>query len=137
MARQFLVQLENRPGELAHLARVLASRRIDIIHVACVGYGPVACTFLTTSDPDATRDVLRGAGTPFIEGEVVLAEVEDRPGGLADLTERLATAGVNILAALTVGRRENRVEVALSVDDEQRALEALGQLAPVAAGSLT
>lgn len=108
MARQFVVQLENRPGELAHLARALATRWIDIVHVACVGTGAAACTFLTTSDPDATRDVLRGMGIPFIEGEMVFAEVEDRPGGLAELAEGLAAAGVNILAALTVGRHEDR-----------------------------
>ncbi len=132
MARQFVVQLDNRPGELAHLARVLAARSIDIVHVACVGAGPTASAFLTTRDPDATRDVLRGAGMPFIEGDVVLAEVEDRPGGLAELAERLATAGVNILAVLTVGRASGRVEVALSVDDEQRALEALGREVPAA-----
>lgn len=132
MVRQFVVQLENRPGELAHLARALATRWIDIVHVACVGTGATACTFLTTSDPDATRDVLRGMGTPFIEGEMVFAEVEDRPGGLAELAERLAAAGVNILAALTVGRHEGIVEMALSVDDEQRALEVLGHPVPAA-----
>ena len=127
MARQFVVQLENRPGELAHLARALAARWIDIVHIASVGSGSTACAFLTTSDAAATREVLHGAGFPFIEGDLVFAPVEDRPGGLADLTERLAAAGVNILAALTVDRRPGIVDMALAVDDEARALAVLAQ----------
>jgi len=36
MARQFVVQLANRPRELAHLARALAARDLDIRRVSGV-----------------------------------------------------------------------------------------------------
>jgi hypothetical protein len=126
MARQFVIQLENHPGELAHLARAFAARGIDLHHVACVGAGPLACMFVTTSDDDAARRVLLGLGRLFIEGDPILVEVEDRPGGLAEVSEKLATAGVNICGALTVGRQPGILEMAFCVDDEQRAREALG-----------
>lgn len=103
MSRQFVVQLENRPGELAHLARALGTRGIDIRHIASVGAGPLSCAFLTTSDDLATREVLRGLGHDYIEGNPVLVDVEDRPGGLADVLEQLGTAGVNILGTMIVG----------------------------------
>ncbi len=127
MTRQFVIQLENHPGELAHLARGLAARGVDIHHVSCVGAGPLACMFVTTSDDATTRDVLRGLGHPYIEGSPILVDVDDRPGGLADITEKLASAGVNILGVLTVGRRPGIVEVAFCVDDEARARAAIGQ----------
>ena len=126
MARQFVVQLDNRPGELAHLARALAARGIDIRHIGGVGAGDLGCAFVTTSDDQATREVLHGLGHLFIEGECVVVNVVDRPGGLADVTERLAKAGVNILGALIVGRRPGIVEMAFTVDDEPKALAALG-----------
>lgn len=126
MGRQFVIQLENHPGELAHLARALAARGIDIHHVSCVGAGPLACMFVTTSDDDATREVLHGLGHPYIEGRPVVVEVEDRPGGLAEVTERLAAAGVNICGVLPVGRKAGMVELAFCVDDEARAREILG-----------
>jgi hypothetical protein len=126
MARQFVVQLDNRPGELAHLARALGARGIDIRHIGGVGAGDLGCAFITTSDDQATREVLHGLGHPFIEGECVVVNVDDRPGGLADVTERLAKAGVNILGALIVGRRPGIVEMAFTVDDEPKALAALG-----------
>jgi hypothetical protein len=121
MARQFVVQLPNRPGELAHLARALAARGVNIEHISCVGAGSVSCAFLTTGADDTTRTVLIGMGASFIEGETILVEVADRPGGLADASERLAAVGVNILGALIVGRRDGVVEMAFAVDDAERA----------------
>ncbi len=125
MVKQFVIQLENHPGELAHLARALATRGIDIQHLACVGAGPLSCAFVTPSDDQAMREVLRGLGHDFIEGDAVVVPVPDRPGGLADVAERLAAAGVNVLGTLCVGRRPGVVEMAFAVDDEAKAAAAL------------
>ena len=126
MARQFVIQLDNRPGELAHLAKALAARGIDIAHISCVGAGPLSCAFMTTSDDDATREVLRGLGHDFIEGETIYVDVADEPGGLAAVAERLGEAHVNILGTLIVGRRPGLVEMAFAVDSAERARAALG-----------
>jgi hypothetical protein len=126
LARQFVIQIENKPGELAHLTRALAARGIDIRNIASVGAGPLASVFIATSDDDATREVLRGLGHPFIEGALIVADVTDQPGGFADAAEKLAAAGVNILGALVVGRRPGVIEVAFSVDNEAAAQAALG-----------
>lgn len=125
MTRQFVVQLENHPGEIAHLARAFAARGIDLVHVACVGAGPLCCMFVTTSDDDAARQVLHGLGKLFIEGEAIVVEVADKPGGLAEVTEQLAEAGVNITGMLEVGRRPGVVEMTFCVDDEEKARRAL------------
>lgn len=132
MHTQFVVQLDNRPGELAHLARAMAARGVNIERISCAGTGSVACAFMTTSD-EAARDVLRGLGHDFIEGAAVMVDVPDRPGGLADITERLAATGVNVLATMSVGCREDVLEMVFVVDDEDRARAALAdrQLAGV------
>jgi len=132
MVRQFVVQLENRPHELAHLARALASRGVNITHISFAGAGPVGSAFLTTDDDAATRDVLRSFGNQFIEGETIVVDVEDRPGGLAEVTERLAQAGVNVLGVLIVGRCGPVVEMAFAVDDEEAARRVLARSALVA-----
>lgn len=127
MPRQFVVQLPNHPGELAHIAKALAARGVNIHHVSCAGAGPLACMYLSTDDDDVTRAVLRGLGQPFIEGAPLLVELEDRPGALAEVTAKLAEAGVNISGALIVGRREGFVEMTFTVDDEEQGHAALGQ----------
>ena len=125
MTRQFVVQLENRPGELAHLAHAFAARGINIHHVACVGAGPLACMFVTTDDDAGARKVLHGLGHEFIEGQPIMVEVPDRPGGLAEVTDKLAAADVNITGMLPVGRRPGVVEMTFCVDDEEKARRAL------------
>jgi hypothetical protein len=125
MQRQFVVQLDNRPGELAHLARALGARGVNLTHVSCAGTGSIAYAFMTTTEDDVTRAVLRGLGHEFLEGDTLVVDVMDRPGGLADVAERFAAAGVNILGTLCVGRRVGILEMAFAVDDGDKARSAL------------
>lgn len=127
MAKQFVVQLENRPGELAHLARALANRGIELRHVGGAGAGDIGCAFITTSDDAATREILHGLGHPYVEGEPILVEVPDGPNGMADAAERLAGAGVKVCATLAVGHKPGLTETIICVDDEARAHAALDQ----------
>jgi hypothetical protein len=125
MGTQFVVQLENRPGALAALTRALADAGIDIRGLSGGGAGEQAYTMLTTNDDEATRRVLRSSGYPYVEGETLIVQAEDRPGGLAAVAEKLAAAGVDIRGVLFVRVADGTVETALAVDDVVRARKAL------------
>jgi hypothetical protein len=71
---------------------------------------------MTTADDDATRDVLKAGGYTFFEGESIIAEVDDRPGGMARIARQLADAGVNIHGHLFLGRWGDRAMFAFVVD---------------------
>lgn len=126
MSNQFVVQLDNRPGTFAGLTRAIAERGINLRGISGGGTGACAYAVLTTDDDDATRMVLRSGGYPYVEGETLIVKVEDKPGGLAAVAEKLAAAGVDIRGVLFVGRTAGTVETAFSVDDVARAREALG-----------
>ena len=126
MSSQFVVQLDNRPGALAGLARALAAQGIDIRAISGGGSGEHAYAVLTTDDDAATRAVLRAGGYPYVEGETLIVEVEDRPGGLAAVTEKLAAAGIDIRSVLFVDSGAGTVRTAFAVDDVERARKALG-----------
>lgn len=133
MAHPFVVQLDDHPGELAHLARALANRGVNIGHLTASGAGQQIdgacrqmCATLETSDDQATREVLRSMGYTFVEGDTLVIEVEDRPGVLADFSERLARAGINITGILVTGCRDGKCELQFSVDDERQARQVLG-----------
>jgi hypothetical protein len=76
---------------------------------------------MTTADDDATRAVLDGGGYTYFEGESIIAEVDDRPGGMARIARQLADAGVNIHGHLFLGRWGDRAMFAFVVDDPDRA----------------
>ena len=117
MANQFVVELKNEPGSLAILAEALAARRVDLRAIGGGGIGGSGHIIMTTADDDAARSVLEDGGYTFIEGESVLTEVDDRPGGMAALSRALADAGVNIYGHLFLGRWGDRAMFAFVVDN--------------------
>ncbi len=126
MRVQFVVQLQNRPGALADFTSALAANGVDIVDIAGGGLGDVGYAILTTDDEETTRAVLRESGHHFAEGRPVIVEIHDRPGELATVTERLASAGINIDGVVLVGRSATTVEIALTVDDPVHARRVLG-----------
>jgi hypothetical protein len=116
MANQFVVQLKNEPGAMANLAEKLAARGVDLRAIGGGGIGGVGHVIMTTADDDTTRAVLDEDGYTYVEGESILAEVDDKPGGMARIARQLADAGVNILGHLFLGRWGDRAMFAFVVD---------------------
>jgi hypothetical protein len=121
MPNQFVVELKNVPGSLATLAEALAARGVDLRAIGGGSMGDSGHVIMTTADDDTTKQVLDEGGYRYIEGESILAEVDDRPGGMARLSRALADAGVNILGHLFLGRWGDRAMFAFVVDDPERA----------------
>ena len=121
MANQFVVQLKNEPAGMATLAEALAARGVDLRAIGGGGIGETGHVIMTTADDETTRSVLDEGGYTFIEGESILAEVDDRPGGMAVLSRQLADAGVNIYGHLFLGRWGDRAMFAFVVDDPDKA----------------
>ena len=63
----FTVQLDDRPGSLARVATALGQRGVNITGIVGVAEDTAGALMLTTSDPDATREVLGGLGIDFEE----------------------------------------------------------------------
>jgi hypothetical protein len=116
MARQFVVQLKNEPGAMATLAEALAARGVDLRAIGGGSMGDSGHVIMTTADDETAKDVLDERGYTYIEGESILAEVDDRPGGMARLARELADAGVNIYGHLFLGRWGDRATFAFVVD---------------------
>jgi hypothetical protein len=121
MPKQFVIQVQNKPGEMARLAEQLAARGVDLRAIGGGGLGETGHFIMTTADDDTARDVLEKGGWTFLEGESLLAEVDDRPGGMARLARELSDAGINVLGHLFIGRWSDRATFAFIVDDPDKA----------------
>ena len=121
MPRQFVVQVPNRPGQMAELAEQMAAAGVDLRAIGGGGLGAYGHFILTSADDDAARRVLQEGNWTFIEGESLLAEVDDKPGGMARLARALADAGVNVHGHLFLGRWSDRATFAFIVDDPEKA----------------
>ena len=134
MANQFVIQLPNRPGALADLSEILGARGVDLRAIGGGGIGDSGHLIFKTSDDAVTRAVLEEGHYEFIEGESLLVEVDDQPGGMARVARRLADAGVNIYGHLFIGRWGDQAQFSFVVDDIDAARASLDGLSSVSAG---
>ena len=94
--RQITVALENEPGQLARVSELLATHRINIEAISILDSIEQGVIRLLVSDPPTCLQLLRKKGFYVIEGEVVVLDVQDRVGKLAQICGDLAEARINI-----------------------------------------
>jgi hypothetical protein len=97
MAFDLVIDIENEPGALARVAAAVSDAGVNIAAATCIGTGERAELHILVPHAEAAKHALAISHLAVSrEREVVAIEVEDRPGVLADLTRRIARAGVNI-----------------------------------------
>jgi hypothetical protein len=121
--KAFIVQMENRPGELAKVAEAIAEKGINITGGAGLAIDGKGAFALTSNDEEGTRSALDRIGCNYQDIELVPVQVADQPGELARIARKAADAGVNIRLVLPTGMST----VALGADDAQKLREAVGE----------
>ena len=97
MAVDLVIDIENAPGALAEVAAAISDAGVNIAAATCVGPGERAELHILVPHAEAARHALAISHVAVSrEREVVVVDVEDRPGVLADLTRTIARAGVNL-----------------------------------------
>lgn len=124
--RDFSIDIEQRPGELARIAAALARRHVALRAGTAISSGRRLIARFIPSDIDATRDALDSAGIRFEESEVLPVLLESRAGELAMLSAKLGQNGVGVRAIYLTAASGNLLEVAVvptNMAGARRALE--------------
>jgi hypothetical protein len=97
MAVDLVIEIENTPGALARVAAAISDAGVNIAAATCVGPGEQAELHILVPRAEAAKHALAISHVAVTrEREVVVVDVEDRPGVLADLTRKVARGGVNL-----------------------------------------
>jgi hypothetical protein len=97
MAVDLVIDIENSAGALAQVAAAISDAGVNIAAATCVGAGDRAELHILVPHAEAVRHSLAISHLAVTrEREVVVVDVEDRPGVLADLTRKIALAGVDL-----------------------------------------
>jgi hypothetical protein len=117
--KDLTVILDDAPGALANLGDATAGANINIEGMCATTSGGKGEIHILVDNPAATREALEGAGIDVSgERDVLVVEVEDRPGTMAAVARTLGDAGVNVnFAYATFGG----VKLVLGVDDLNKA----------------
>jgi hypothetical protein len=126
MAKDLTVVLQDRPGELARLGQATGEAGVNILGMCAFTGEERGIIHILVDDTKATAatQALEEAGMGVAdEREVLVIDVEDRPGTLGELARSLGEASVNIeLAYTTFGG----VKLVIATDDLESARAALG-----------
>jgi hypothetical protein len=97
MAVDLVIDIENTPGALAQVAAAISDAGVNIAAATCIGPGDRAELHILVPHAGAAKHALSISHLAVSrEREVVVVDVEDHPGVLADLTRKIAGAGVDL-----------------------------------------
>lgn len=124
MATDLTLRLDDEPGELARVGDVLGRAGVNIVGLcALTRGGGEAEVHILVQDATAAFQALHGAGIKVAEErEVVVLQVEDRPGALGEAVHKLGAAKVNLETAYLA----TNTRLVLGADNLADAKAALG-----------
>jgi len=94
--RQISVFLENKIGRLAEITQILGNKEINIRALAIADTTEFGILRMIVDRPQKAYEALEGRGFTVSQTEVVVVEVEDKPGGLAQVMAILGKEGINV-----------------------------------------
>ena len=93
---QISVFMENKPGRLEHITRILKDAGINIRTLSLADTSDFGILRMIVNDVETATRVLRENGFTVSRTTVVAVEVPDRPGGLHGILAVLAENEINV-----------------------------------------
>jgi len=120
--KQLTVYLENKPGQLAKLCKAIADNNVNILAISIVDTADTGAIRLVVNNVENASAALKELGVLIHIRDVLAINCANKPGILAEVTEKLSQANINIDYAY--GSVHENVEEAMcifSVADPQEA----------------
>jgi hypothetical protein len=123
MSIDIVIEVENKPGALAELTAAISDAGVNIAAATFTGGGESAELHILVPHAEPVRHALALTHKAVIarEHEVVVVDVRDEPGVLADLARKIARAGVN-LDTVYVATNNRVVFGSADIDELKKAL---------------
>jgi len=123
---QISVFMENKPGRLEHVTRVLADADINIRALSLADTSDFGILRLILNDIDTAEKALQNEGFTVRRTHVVAVEIPDRPGGMHSISKALGSKNINVEYAYAFVERsgENAI-IIFRFDDIDAGIEVL------------
>lgn len=124
--KQLSVFLANRPGVLAHIASILAQANINILALSVHDAVDNAVVRLVLDNPTKALLLLEQEEFYIMEQDVVILAVDNQPGMLARIAQKLGRADINIQYAYCTAATSRLTGcIVLKTDHLEAAMECL------------
>ena len=128
VVKQLTILVENKPGALVDICASLAMKKINIFAFAVADTIDTALLRMVVSDSQGAKEMLKESGHTVLENEVLMMDMPNRPGALAEGAKQLSKARINIEYAYgSVGVEEGSGVGIFWVSDLKKASEIIGE----------
>ena len=126
--KQLTVYLENKPGELARVCKVLGRSEVNIVAISVVDTVDTGAVRIVVDNFTRAWKALEELKLLVHGRDVLAATLADEPGVLAEAATKLAEAGINIDYAYGSTHTDSKEAVCVfAVSDPGRAEKLLGK----------
>jgi len=126
MIKQISIFLENEPGRLVKVAKILGNANINIRALTVAETSDFGILRLIVDDPERAYSILKENNIVVVMDDVLGVEVVDKPGGLARIAEILSNQNINIEYVYAfVTNSHEKAFIVLRVDEQERAINVL------------
>ena len=123
---QVSVFVENKFGRLSEVLTELSNNNINIRALSMADTTKFGILRMIVDDTEKASKVLKESGVIVKTTPVIAIDIDDTPGCLAKIVEKLKNGGVSIEYTYAfVAKEENSAKVVLRVDDTAKAEEIL------------
>ncbi|THB67446.1 MAG: amino acid-binding protein [Gammaproteobacteria bacterium] len=121
--KQISIFLENKPGHLSSICKLLAEADINIVTLLLADTKEYGIARLIVKEWQKAEQLLKDSGATVKVTEVVATEVEDKPGGLNRILDIIDAGNTNIeyMYAFTYRAKESAIMV-FRFDDPDEAI---------------
>jgi hypothetical protein len=124
--KQISIFLENKPGTLADVTQSLQSENINILAMTVSDTIDHAVVRMMVDKPGEAIHRLEDQNLLVVENDVIVVDLENEPGALANMADRLSEHNINIeYAYCTASPAQKKGMMIIRVDNPQEALELL------------
>jgi hypothetical protein len=124
--KQISIFMENTTGRLAETTALLAKAGINLRAISIADTADFGILRMVTDKPEATLELLRGAGLTARETDVIGVEVQDHPGELARVMGIFRDEAINIeYLYASLERKAEMAIIVFKVADISKALAML------------
>lgn len=125
LEKQLSVFVQNKVGSLGELSIALAKANINIKALSIVDDLDWGIVRLIVDEPEKAKEILHKLGLMYGEGQVVTVMLENHPGALAELADKLGKKKINIEQAFLTTAGDVSLLV-LSTTDDKKANSVVG-----------
>ncbi len=126
--KQISVFLENKAGRLWELTEVLRDNGLNIRALSLADTTDFGILRMIINNPAAALRTIKENGFSAAETDVLVVEIPDRPGGLAEVLKIMTRGGINVEYMYAfVQKKEKNAAVVMRVEDIDRTISVLSE----------